>query len=324
MQAKDFRGLYGIIPTPARPGADRLDAKDTVDLDESARLISSLVADGVSGLILLGTTGECATLSTADYRAFVDVACRTVAKRVPLFIGATALGGHEVFDRLTSAQAQGATGSLLGLPMWQPCTTDMAVQYYSAVSEKFPRFPIMVYANTRAFRFAFPTDFWGRVAQSAPTLVSAKSSHANNLTENIAATSGRIHFMPSDMVVSKFRSIAPETTTSCWATAAAMGPEPCKAIIDAILNKDEARIKHMNERIAWCNAPLDPIIGNPEIFASYNIQVENARIAEAGYCRPGPSRPPYNFIPDDIAEASRECGRRWKALRQELNAQKAG
>ena len=319
MQATDFRGLYGIIPTPARPGADKLDAKNTVDLDESARLINALVSDGVSGLILLG-----ATLSTADYRAFVDLACRTVAKRVPLFIGATALGGHEVFDRLTFAQAQGATGSLLGLPMWHPCTTDMAVQFYSAVSEKFPHFPIMVYANTRAFRFAFPTEFWARVAQSAPTLVSAKSSHANNLTENIAATSGRVHFMPSDMVVSKFRSIAPKTTTSCWATAAAMGPEPCKTIIDAVMNGDEVLIKHMSERIASCNAPLDSIIGNPEVFASYNIQVENARIAEAGYCRPGPSRPPYNFIPHDIAEASRECGRRWKSLREELLAQKAG
>ena len=113
MQAKDFRGLYGIIPTPARQGAEKLDAKNTVDLEESARLINALVADGVSGLILLGTTGECATLSTADYRAFVDLACQTVARRVPLFIGATALGGHEAFDRLSFAQSQGATGSLL-------------------------------------------------------------------------------------------------------------------------------------------------------------------------------------------------------------------
>lgn len=323
MQANDFRGLYGIIPTPARPGAERLNAKNTVDLEESERLINALVADGVSGLILLGTTGECATLSSADYRAFVDLACKTVAKRVPLFIGATALGGHEAFDRLSFAQGQGATGSLLGLPMWQPCTTDMAVQYYSEVSTEFPRFPIMVYANTRAFRFAFPTEFWARVAQSAPTLVSVKSSHPNGLAANIAATGGRIHFMPSDMVVSKFRAISADTTTSCWATAAAMGPEPCKAIIDAVLANNEVRIKHMDDRIAWCNAPIESIVSNPEVFASYNIQVEKARIAEAGYCKPGPSRPPYNVIPDDIAEASRECGRRWKALRFELTAQKA-
>ena len=318
MQASDFRGLFGIIPTPARKGAERLNAKDTVDLDETARLINSLIRDGVSGLLVLGTTGECATLSESDFRAFVDAACKAVAKRVPLFVGTTALGGHTVYERLTFAQAQGATGTMLGLPMWQPCTTDMAVQFFSEVSENFPKFPVMVYANTRAFRFPFSTEFWGRVARAAPTVVSTKSSHANGLLENIKATEGRVHFMPSDMVVKKFYDLSPQTTTSCWATAAGMGPEPSKAMIDAILARDMAQIDHMAERIAWSNAPLGTILQDPELFASYNIQVEKTRMEVAGYCKPGPSRSPYNFIPDDIAEASRECGRRWKALRQEI------
>jgi len=318
MQASDFRGLFGIIPTPARTGADRLNAKATIDLDETRRLVSNLIRDGVSGLIVLGTTGECATLSDADFRTFVDLTCKTVAKRIPLFVGTTALGGHAVFDRLRFAQAQGATGTMLGLPMWQPCTTDMAVQFFSEVSENFPNFPVMVYANTRAFRFPFSTDFWGRVARAAPTVVSTKSSHANGLLENIKATEGRIHFMPSDMVVKTFYDLSPQTTTSCWATAAGMGPEPSKALIDAILSRDMTKIDYMSERIAWSNAPLNTILQDPELFASYNIQVEKARMEIAGYCVPGPTRPPYNFIPDDIAEISRECGRRWKALRQEI------
>lgn len=318
MQASDFRGLFGIIPTPARKGAERINAKDTVDLQETERLINSLIRDGVSGLLVLGTTGECATLSDSDFRAFVDQACKTVAKRIPLFVGTTALGGHSVYDRLKFAQAQGAAGTMLGLPMWQPCTTDMAVEFFRDVSENFPKLPIMVYANTRAFRFPFSTDFWGRVSRAAPTVVSTKSSHANGLLENIKATEGRIHFMPSDMVVKNFYDLSPQTTTSCWATAAGMGPEPSKAMIDAILAGDEARIAYMAERIAWSNAPLGTILQDPEVFASYNIQVEKTRMEVAGYCVPGPSRPPYNFIPDDMAEASRECGRRWKLLRQEI------
>ncbi len=97
-----------------------------------------------------------------------------------------------------------------------------------------------------------------------------------------------------------------------------MGPEPSKALIDAILSHDMTKIHYMSERIAWSNAPLNTILQDPELFASYNIQVEKARMEMAGYCAPGPTRPPYNFIPDDIAEISRECGRRWKALRQEI------
>jgi len=320
MQANDFKGLYGIIPTPARAGSAKLNAKNTVDLDESERLIKNLIRDGVSGLIVLGTTGECATLSTADYRAFVDLVCKTANNKIPVFVGATALGGHEVFDRLSFVKEQGGTGTLLGLPMWQPCTNDMAVRFYSEVAELFPKLPIMVYANTRAFRFPFSTDFWTGVSQSAPTVVSAKSSHANGLVENISSTGGRIHFMPSDMVVSKFFDLSPRTTTSCWATAAGMGPEPSKKIIDAILADDKGVIAHMSEKIAWCNAPLEPILKNAEVFASYNIQVEKIRMQESGYCNPGPSRPPYDVIPADFAEAAKECGRRWKQLRAEIGA----
>jgi hypothetical protein len=58
----DFRGIYAIIPTPSKPGVERWDAVDMVDLDETARAIDRLVADGIHGLIVLGTTGECATL----------------------------------------------------------------------------------------------------------------------------------------------------------------------------------------------------------------------------------------------------------------------
>lgn len=318
LSAADHRGLYAIIPTPARPGAEKLGATGTVDLDESERLIDALIRDGSSGLIVLGTTGECATLSNADYEAFVDCVCGTVKKRIPTYVGATALGGHEVHRRLRFAQERGADGSLLGLPMWQPLTTAMAVQYYAAVSEAFPKLSIMVYANTRAFRYAFPPEFWTAVAKEAPTISSAKVSRPTGLKEMIAATRGRIHFMPIDMLVADFYAVSPDTTTACWATAAGMGPEPSVAVIDAALRKDEARMKQLHEQIGWANEPLNSLFGNPEVFASYNIQVEKARIEAAGYCRPGPVRPPYDVLPEEYAAACRECGKRWTQLRAKL------
>ncbi|MDF2115954.1 dihydrodipicolinate synthase family protein [Roseiarcaceae bacterium H3SJ34-1] len=320
MKASDLKGLFAIIPTPATPDANKLGALNTVALDETERLVSSLIRDGASGLIILGTTGECATLSNADYRTFVDCICKTVARRIPVFAGATALGGHEVHARLTFVQQQGADGTLLGLPMWQPCTTDMAVKYYSEVAEAFPRLPVMVYANARAFRFAFPTEFWERISTLAPTVIAAKSSHSRNLQANQTATGNRIHFMPPDMIVADFAKLSPATTTACWATAAAMGPEPCVSIIDAVLSGDAERSRFLSDRIAWANKPLETILEDPEVFASYNIQVEKTRIAEAGYCVPGPSRPPYDVFPDKFREPSVECGRRWRELRAELRA----
>ena len=47
--AQDLKGALAIMPTPAKEGADRLDATDTVDLDETARRTESLVRDGGKG-----------------------------------------------------------------------------------------------------------------------------------------------------------------------------------------------------------------------------------------------------------------------------------
>lgn len=314
LTAEDIRGLYAIIPTPARAGAERLDARDTVDLAETERLIETLIADGIAGLIALGTTGECATLSRPDYDAFVTCVLETVARRVPTFIGATALGGHEVASRLRFIRDRGADGTLLGLPMWQPVVTQEAVTYYRQVSECFPDLAVMVYANARAFRYGFPLEFWEAVATQAPSVCAAKYSRPAQLTELIAASRRRIHFMPHEMAVDAFYAASPETTTACWATAAAMGPAPARAIIEAILARDEAAIATLAEAIAWASAPIKPIVSDPEVFALYNIQLEKIRINAAGYCRCGPMRPPYDYMPPDYAAAAQECGRRWAAL----------
>lgn len=312
--------MYGIIPTPAFPGADRIDARDTVDVEEMARLVDQLVRDGVSGIIALGTTGECPTLSETDFDIGVDTVVESVGGRVPTFVGATGAGGHATARRLRKVASSGATGALLGLPMWQPLTTEMAVDYYSQVSEAFPDLAIMAYANARAFRYQFPVEFWEGVATKAPTVTSAKVSRAPDLERMLEVTGKRMNFVPSDMVVTDFADRAPETTTACWATAAGMGPEPSIAVMDALTRGDMVAADKAAADIAWANEPVAPLFADPEVFASYNIQIEKARIAAAGYCRPGPARSPYHHLPEKYSAASAECGERWRELRARLAA----
>src|ERR1700735_1421079 len=138
LTAKDFHGLWSIIPTPSKAGADRADAVDTVDLDETARVVEALIRDGSDALIVLGTTGECATLTRQEYEAFVDTVLSTVKKRIPTFIGTTALGTHEVVYRTRFAQDHGADGILLGLPMWQAPHGGEAGGDYSSGGGVFP------------------------------------------------------------------------------------------------------------------------------------------------------------------------------------------
>jgi len=320
LKANEIRGLYAIMPTPAKPGAEKLLATNTVDLDETARMTNALIMDGCNGLIVLGTTGECATLSDDDYKAFVGCLLETVGKRVPTFIGTSALGGHAVAKRMKLIRDLGADGTLLGLPQWQPLSLDGAVNFYREVSEAFPEVAIMVYANLRAFRFAFNEEFWEAVVRVAPTVTSAKVSKPKDLSRLLEIADGRINFIPNEMIVTQFFEEAPATTTACWATAASMGPKPTIQLMNALTRGDGAAVKRISDVLKWANEPVAPIIADQEVFALYNTQMEKVRINAAGYCNAGPVRSPYASMPDDFVKRSEECGRRWAEVNARIAA----
>ena len=317
---RDYAGLYGIIPTPATPDAAAVGATDTVDLAETRRVVNQLIDDGVSGLIILGTTGECATLTRREYDVYAECVLTAVDGRVPTLVGTTALGTHDIVDRMRFVSDLGAAGTLLGLPMWQPLTTDMAVKFYAGLSEQFPDLAIMVYANSRAFRFPFDAEFWRGIAERAPTVTGAKFSKPDRLLELLEASDGQVNFVPHERAVHRFAQLSPATTTACWSTAAAMGPAPALGIIDAIRERDWDRATAISGDLDYASEPIGHIISDPQIFASYNIQIEKARMNAAGYCNAGPIRPPYDVLPDEYAEAAAECGRRWADLHRKMSS----
>lgn len=317
ISAQDLNGVLAIMPTPAKEGADRLDATNTVDLDETARLAESLVRDGASGIMALGTMGECATTAQTDYEAYVECLLQTIRGRIPTFVGTTALSGHEIARRIKFVKALGATGTLLGIPMWQPATLDMAVKFYADVAEAFPDFPIMVYANARAFRFPFGVDFWAQLVGKAPTVMSAKFSAKAILKASVEAVAGRVKFVPPVGLAYEFAQISPSTQTTCWMPS--VGPQVGIALMKALADGNTAQAKTVADDIAWANEPHHAITGSQDVFASYNIQLEKVLMAASGYCKTGPIRPPYNVMPEDFHRAATEGGQRYAKLREKYS-----
>ncbi|MEO3783936.1 dihydrodipicolinate synthase family protein [Actinocorallia sp. B10E7] len=87
-------GLYVPLITP-------FEASGEVALDALELLARRLLADGATGLVALGTTGEPGSLTDAEKRAVIEVAARVCRERsAPLVVGAATagelrrLGGH--------------------------------------------------------------------------------------------------------------------------------------------------------------------------------------------------------------------------------------
>ena len=92
-----------------------------------------------------------------------------------------------------------------------------------------------------------------------------------------------MHFLPNDGGVMKFVDLSPATTTACWSTVGAMGPEPALAQIRAIAAGDLEQVKAIGKDLTWASEGSKPLVSDADAFASHNIQYEKLRIEPAGY-----------------------------------------
>ena len=320
VRVEEVAGAWAIIPTPSRANASDLDAVDTVDLDEAARVAEALVQSGVDGILTLGTLGEGATLSWDEKRAFMATVAETVRGRVPYFGGTTAMGTAEVVRQTRAAHDLGVDGTMLGLPMWCKLDTANAVQFYRDVAQACPEMAICVYANPEAFKFEFPRPFWAQVAE-IPQVVAAKYLNVAQLFTDLRLTKGRIRFLTTDGDHYAAARIDPENCTGFWSSGAACGPAVVTKLRDEVraakASGDWSGAKALTHDIKAALAPLFPG-GNYAEFAKYNIALEKARVDAAGWMKAGPCRRPYQIAPEGYLEGAQQAGRMWAALEKKV------
>ncbi len=142
LTAEDINGAWTIMPTPSTPDASDWRSTNTVDLDETARIVEELIAAGVNGILSMGTFGECATLTWEEKRDYVSTVVETIRGRVPYFCGTTALNTREVIRQTRELIDIGANGTMLGVPMWVKMDLPTAVQFYRDVAGAVPELPL--------------------------------------------------------------------------------------------------------------------------------------------------------------------------------------
>jgi len=315
LTARDLRGICVLVPTPCKPGSDKWDATDSVDLEETARMTESLIQAGIGSLAACGTTGERAALLWEEKRAFMDTMFQVNRKRVPVFAGATALGTKEVVRQMKGLRDIGADGAFVGLPLWQTPTLENSVQFYADLSEAVPELAIMIYSNALFFKSTFPTAFWSGVAKQAPTVITTKVTYGiGTLLEDMRVAGHQINFMPGQNNIFPAYKMARTKITACWSTSAAMGPEPVVALMEAIQKDDEARVDAIWEDMRSVPAFMPP--GAVSQFAQYNAQAEKWRFNASGYINCGPSRAPYSDLPDKWKKHAELHGKGWAELRK--------
>ena len=131
-----FSGSIVAIVTPFRGG--KLDRKAYADL------IEFQIANGTSGIVPVGTTGESATLSHDEHKEVIKHCIDVVNKRVPVIAGAGSNATAEALQLTQAAKDLGADASLHITPYYNKPTQEGLFRHFKTIAENVA-LPLVVY-----------------------------------------------------------------------------------------------------------------------------------------------------------------------------------
>jgi len=135
-----FRGVHTVLVTPFTPDGS------APDLQALERLVEFQIAEGIDGLIPLGSTGEFLSVSRDERTAITETTIRAAAGRVPVLVGTGAEDTREAVALSREAERLGADGVLVIPPFYSVPTDDELFHHYKSIADAIG-IPVMVYNN---------------------------------------------------------------------------------------------------------------------------------------------------------------------------------
>ena len=121
-----------------------LSGRDTLDVAGLERLIEHILAGGVSGLFILGTTGEGPSLSYRLRAEFIQRVCQQVKHRVPVLVGITDTAFVESVNVARISADAGADAVVLAPPYYLPEGQPELQEYLDHLVPELP-LPLFIY-----------------------------------------------------------------------------------------------------------------------------------------------------------------------------------
>ena len=165
--------LYGIIPPLVTPLIDN----DHLDIDGLERLIEHVIAGGVHGIFILGTTGEAQSLSYALRTEMIKESSRILNERLPLLVG---ISDTSIVDSILLARiaADFGANALVSAPPYYFATGQPELaEFYENLIPQLP-LPVFLYNMPTHTKVSFAPSTVKRIAEN-PKVIGFKDSSAN-------------------------------------------------------------------------------------------------------------------------------------------------
>lgn len=163
--------FQGSIPALVTPFTEA----GTVDEAAFAAHVEWQIAEGSSGLVPVGTTGESPTLSHAEHKRVVELCIEVAAKRVPVIAGAGSNNTKEAIDLAQHAEKAGADALLVVTPYYNKPTQKGLIGHYAAIAEAVS-LPIIIYNIPGRSVVDMTPETMGALAKAHKNIVGVKDA----------------------------------------------------------------------------------------------------------------------------------------------------
>ena len=225
----------GSMPAMTTP----FDAQGRIDEKAFARNVDRLLADGATGMVVGGCTGEFWALSHDERKRLYEMAAAAINKRGTLIVGTGAVTVEETVALTNHAEKAGCDGALILPPYFVKLTDNEIFAHYRDISGR-TRLPILLYNIPGNAVNALSPALVRRLAE-LDTVVAVKESSGdwNNFYATLIEVRDRLRVFcgPASIYGAPAIQLGADGFVDCFPNVWAEGGKP---LYDAVRKGDTA------------------------------------------------------------------------------------
>lgn len=193
MNAKPYNGLGTALITPFL-------ADGSVDYEALQHLLEAQVAGGVDFIVVLGTTGESATLTAEERQQVSHFVRQQIAGRVPLVLGFGGNNTRQLVEDLRHADLSDYCALLSVCPYYNKPSQEGLYQHFTALTEASP-LPILLYNVPGRTGVNLLPETVVRIYEHCPERIAGikeASGNIEQITRLIGMADGRFSVLSGD------------------------------------------------------------------------------------------------------------------------------
>ncbi len=168
---KKFRGAGVALITPFKTDLQ-------IDFDSLGQLVDNQIENEMDFLVVLGTTGEPATLSHIEKQSLINFVTTRASGKVPVMVGIGGNSTSEVIEQLATYDLKKADGILSVVPYYTKPSQEGIYQHFMAIAAASP-LPVILYNVPGRTGISMNAETTLRLARDAKNIVATKEASGN-------------------------------------------------------------------------------------------------------------------------------------------------